>query len=490
MRHIKYILLIFIFPLSIAAQPKVTMTMEECIRLASQQSLEAFLAKNTYLVSYWDNRSYKASKLPSLDLESTPFSFYNGITQNWDSEDDIYVTSQTKRLQSSAELQLNQQITLTGGTLSLTTGNSLLNNYVTEPTYTSDVVSIKYTQKLNGYNSFRWESKINPLEFESAKKAYIEEREDIAIQAIQKFFDLAQAQITLDISERNLDNAEELYKIGTGRFEVGTITQDELLSLELDLYNSQLAKVKAEQNLVRKRTSLNIFLNIDRNTIIECIIPEDISPIEIPVSKALEKAIENSPTVKNLDINLLKSEQNLSQVKANNRFSSTLNLSYGLNGNNEDFVSSYDNLGDKQSANLSFNIPIIDWGEGKGNVSVAQAQLEAQKISKQKALIQFEENVTNTTLEFNLQKRQVENSAKADTIAQKGYQISYEIFKLGKLDVIKLNQARTSQVQAREDYISALKSYWVYWYTIRQLTLYDFENDVALTEDFDALINK
>ena len=490
MRHIKYILLIFIFPLSIAAQPKVTMTMEECIRLASQQSLEAFLAKNTYLVSYWDNRSYKASKLPSLDLESTPFSFYNGITQNWDSEDDIYVTSQTKRLQSSAELQLNQQITLTGGTLSLTTGNSLLNNYVTEPTYTSDVVSIKYTQKLNGYNSFRWESKINPLEFESAKKAYIEEREDIAIQAIQKFFDLAQAQITLDISERNLDNAEELYKIGTGRFEVGTITQDELLSLELDLYNSQLAKVKAEQNLVRKRTSLNIFLNIDRNTIIECIIPEEISPIEIPVSKALEKAIENSPTVKNLDIKLLKSEQNLSQVKANNRFSSTLNLSYGLNGNNEDFVSSYDNLGDKQSANLSFNIPIIDWGEGKGNVSVAQAQLEAQKISKQKALIQFEENVTNTTLEFNLQKRQVENSAKADTIAQKGYQISYEIFKLGKLDVIKLNQARTSQVQAREDYISALKSYWVYWYTIRQLTLYDFENDVALTEDFDALINK
>jgi len=490
MRHIKYILLIFIFPLSIAAQPKVTMTMEECIRLASQQSLEAFLAKNTYLVSYWDNRSYKASKLPSLDLESTPFSFYNGITQNWDSEDDIYVTSQTKRLQSSAELQLNQQITLTGGTLSLTTGNSLLNNYVTEPTYTSDVVSIKYTQKLNGYNSFRWESKINPLEFESAKKAYIEEREDIAIQAIQKFFDLAQAQITLDISQRNLDNAEELYKIGTGRFEVGTITQDELLSLELDLYNSQLAKVKAEQNLVRKRTSLNIFLNIDRNTIIECIIPEEISPIEIPVSKALEKAIENSPTVKNLDIKLLKSEQNLSQVKANNRFSSTLNLSYGLNGNNEDFVSSYDNLGDKQSANLSFNIPIIDWGEGKGNVSVAQAQLEAQKISKQKALIQFEENVTNTTLEFNLQKRQVENSAKADTIAQKGYQISYEIFKLGKLDVIKLNQARTSQVQAREDYISALKSYWVYWYTIRQLTLYDFENDVALTEDFDALINK
>lgn len=474
----------------LSAQQDMTLTMEECIKMASQQSLDAFLAKNTYLESYWDYRSYKATRLPSLELASSPIIYRNGFEQNWNSTENIYETSSSESLTSRAELQLNQQVNFTGGTISLITGTEFLDNYVKEPQFTSDVVSINYSQDLNGYNAFRWEAKINPLEFEKAKKAYIEERESIALDAIDKFFSLIQAQITLDISKRNYANAEELYKIGKGRFEVGTITQDELLTLELDVYNSQLAKVKAEQSLIRRRTSLNIFLNIDKNTIINCIIPEDIFTIEIPVSEAIDKAMSNSSTVQGLDINLLKSEQNLKNVKATNRFSSTLNLSYGLNGNNEEFVESYDNLGDKQSARVTFNIPIIDWGKGKGKVSVAQAKLDAQKISKQKALIQFEENVSNTTLEFNLQKMQVENSAKADTIALKGYDISYEIFKLGKLDVIKLNQARNNQVKAREDYISSLKSFWTYWYTIRQLTLHDFENNTDLSEDFDALINQ
>lgn len=489
MKHIKKIIIILLFPLSLSAQEEITLTMEECIQMASEQSLEAFLTKNMYLAKYWDYRSYKASRLPSLHLNTTPISFNNGITQQWDKDTESYYTTTTKSLTSQAEVLLQQKIGLTGGTFSVVSGNSILNNYSTPNEFTSNPLSLSFSQDLSGYNSLKWRSRIDPEKYEAAKKTYIQGRENLSINSIKYFFQLINSQIELDISNRNLINAEELFKIGKGRFEVGTITQDELLTLELDLYNSQLSQIKAEQSLLRARIDLNIFLNIDKSTIINCVIPQEIPGIEINMSDAVDQAMSNNATLTNFRVRELTSERAVSQAKADNRFQSSLNMSYGINGNDENFINSYQNLSQRQSIRLGFNIPIIDWGEGRGAVAVAMSNLEVERIQIEQEKIAFEQDVSVNVLEFNLQKAQVENSAKADTIAQKGYDISYEIFKLGKLDVIKLNQARNDQENARKAYITSLRNYWTYWYRIRQQTLFDFQNNMTLSEDFDALIN-
>lgn len=492
MKNIKSTLLLLLFPLLLQAQKEITLTMEECLEMATTQSLDAFLAQNMYLAEYWNYKSFKASRLPSLQLSTTPINFYNGISQVWDSEEDKYSTSHTKSLNSEAEFSLQQQISATGGTLSVTTGSQFLRYYSEESTYntfTSTPVSLQFSQNLNGYNALKWRAKIDPESFELAKRTFLQERESLSINAIQLFFDLVNSQIQLEISERNYTNAQELFKIGKGRFEVGTITQDALLSLELDVYNSQLSATKAEQALLRARIDLNIFLNIDKNTLINCITPENISDIEISVDEAINKAMLNNSKIVSLHIRDLQTERDLRKTRAENRFSSSINLSYGLNGDNETFTNSYQNLSEKQRINMSFDIPIIDWGEGKGAIAVAQSNREAELIQIEQEKIAFEQAVSVNILEFNIQKKQVTNSAKADTIAQKGYDISYEIFKLGKLDVIKLNQAKNDQVSARKAYISSLENYWTYWYKIRQQTLFDFEKNIPLTEDFDALIN-
>jgi len=69
------------------------------------------------------------------------------------------------------------------------------------------------------------------------------------------------------------------------------------------------------------------------------------------------------------------------------------------------------------------------------------------------------------------------------------FEVTKQRFLIGKLDVTKLNLARNDQEQARRAYINALRSYWSYFYTLRQLTLFDFEKRITLAEDFDKLIN-
>ncbi len=496
MRTLKIFILILIIPLSLKAQDELSLTLEECIELANDQSLESFLTKNMYLASYWTYKSYKAAFLPSLSLDYLPFNFNDGLTSYWNSEDDVQETVHHKSFNTSGSLSVNQRVRLTGGTLSLVTDNTYTKTMSprSNERYISTPVSLKYRQTINGFNSFKWRSRIDPERFVLAKKKYIENRENIAIISITKYFNLINAEIELEIATRNAKNSEELFKIGTGRFEVGTITQDELLTLELDVYNSNLSLIKAQQSLIKARISLNIFLNIDKNTIIKYTIPENIYDIEIPNNEAIDYAVTNNSFSSTQKITLLENERDYNEAKADNRFSSTLNLSYGLTGENKDplvedqFAQTYKDLLKDQGASFKISIPIIDWGEGKGKIAVAEADLEAAKIETKQNLIEFEQNVNTNVMEFNIQKLQVKNSAKADTIAQKGYDISYEIFKLGKLDVIKLNQAKNSQSAARKAYINSLKNYWDYWYTIRKLTLYDFKKKITLSEDFDAFI--
>ena len=90
-------------------------------------------------------------------------------------------------------------------------------------------------------------------------------------------------------------------------------------------------------------------------------------------------------------------------------------------------------------------------------------------------------------MEFNLQSEQVMNSARADTIARMGYDVTMRRFKIGKLDVTKLNLARNDVETARRAYIASMRRYWNDYFTIRQLTLFDFEKKTDLTIDFDKI---
>ena len=71
------------------AQQLVVLDLEKTIRLANDSSLEAFRTQNMYLAGYWEYRTYKANRLPSLTLNMTPAQYNRDITRRYDSEQDL-----------------------------------------------------------------------------------------------------------------------------------------------------------------------------------------------------------------------------------------------------------------------------------------------------------------------------------------------------------------------------------------------------------------
>ncbi len=93
----------------------LSMSLEDAIIMAQQQSLYSFRSKNMYLSRYWEFRSYKAGKLPMLSLGSTPVNYDRSVYVNQDDE-----FRERASLTSDAALSLRQNLTLTGGVFNIT----------------------------------------------------------------------------------------------------------------------------------------------------------------------------------------------------------------------------------------------------------------------------------------------------------------------------------------------------------------------------------
>lgn len=490
---IKYIIIwLFVVPaLNSAAQDKHFLTLQNVIEIASAQSLDAFINQNMYLSSYWEYRYFKADRLPNLSIEATPFDYNRSMQKvyNYDENRDEYKSREN--LSSLLGVLLNQNVGLTGGRIFARSELNLTQKLGIDKisSFNSTPFSVGYSQTINGYNRLKWTAKIEPLKFERAKKDFIQSKEELAMKATRRFFDLVDAQIEVNIANTNMANADTLYRIGKGRFQVGTVTQDELLNLELSFMNAKLALTRANLGLERSRAKLNSFLSYEKETKIECIVPKDLPDLQIAVDQAIAAALENNPEIIQQQQRLIEEEKKVKQAKSESGISGDVFALYGLNQNANALNRVYRDPLDRERLRIGVNIPVLDWGRRKGKLAMAESNREVVRISVNQEKIDFEQNIIMNVMEFNLQADQVLNTAKADTIAQMGYDVTQQRFLIGKVDVTKLNLARNDQERARRAYIAALRSYWNYYFTIRQLTLYDFENEITLSEDFDRIVN-
>ena len=73
-------------------------------------------------------------------------------------------------------------------------------------------------------------------------------------------------------------------------------------------------------------------------------------------------------------------------------------------------------------------------------------------------------------------------------LAITSYDINKQRFILGKVDVNTLTLSQSRRMDALRNYLSILSNYWSCYYTIRKLTLFDFEKQESLSFQFDQLL--
>ncbi|MHA7131047.1 TolC family protein [Algoriphagus namhaensis] len=465
------------------SQDAMTYTLEEMVERAKEISPASLRIRTKRENRYWQYRQFKANYNPQLRLNGTIPSYsqaFNSITQPDGSIEFLEVQQNFIDL----ELGLQQVIAPTGGIISVNSSTNRFDNFLADTNepqtrYSGVPVNVRLQQPIFAYNPFKWDKKIQPLVYEESKREYVQEMEEVSMLVTNLFFDYLLAQVNFDIATQNLANSEQIFSIEQKRYEMGVTFEDALLQVELQVLQARQDLAQAKMDLEGSTFAVNSFIGLNQYDQIRLISPTEIPQFEVDVNRAIELAFENRAEALGFIRRELEAEAQLAEAKGN-RVNMQLNASYGYNNAAFNFGDLYQNPNTQALVNLGLSVPILDWGRNKARVSQAQANQRLVEYTVDQERINFEQEIFTKVKNFIMMRERLEVTRISDEVAQKRYDIALKRYQTGNVTITDLNIAQGEKDSNKRAYYASLKDFWVAYYELRALTLYDFETQTLL----------
>lgn len=460
------------------AQETKVLTLEETIRLAKANSRNAKQAETQRTLGYWSYQVYKSGLRPQLVLNGTLPGYVNRATPVQQPNGDVVFRSVNQNTMNLG-LGLEQVLPWTNTTVSFDTRLQRFDDYDGDITrYQGDPVGISITQPLFTVNQYKWNRLIAPLQYEQSKKSYVQSMEETSRIAAQFFFRLLVEQKNLEIAIQNEQSNDTIYRIEEGRYNIGTSTEDQLLQTQLNLLTAQNEAQQARLDVQSFSLELRNFIGLRDDVRLELVPPSDAPEFEINADQALQYAKDNRAEFLDFQLQRLQAEQQVADARSR-RFNATLTASFGYNsaqtGSLGD-VYNGSNVATGSRVTLGFQLPILDGGRNKARMNQARARQKNTEFQVEQSEVTFEQEIANAVRNFSQIRNQIQISEKAQEIALRGFEITNGRYLAGKVGILELNNARERKDSAVRNYVSALQQYWVAYYELRSLTLYDFQN--------------
>lgn len=456
------------------------LSLSEVVALAQQHSIASRQARTTLDTRYWEWRSFQASQRPQLLLTGNLPDFTRAYQEVVQPDGTIDFQSVTIN-NSGLSLGISQPITATGGAIFASTLLQRFDDFDRKNTlYSGQPFAIGFRQPLFAFNELKWDKRIAPVRYRESQQQYVRERENISLRTAGLFFDLLLAQVNLEMAQGNLTSNDTLYKIALEREALGKLSRNDLLQLQLGVLNARKDAASARQALETARLNLGAYAGLPAGLPATLAVPAGIPALEVDEARALEQAWANRPEVSGFERRRLEAEQAVARARGETGVQAMLEASFGLSNRGAQFGDIYLQPQDYESARLQFSVPIVDWGRASSRRETAKANRELAAAAIEQDRINFEQEIRTQAKLYNVLREQLELSSQADAIARERYLIAKERFVLGNLSITDLNLALQEKDRARRDYIAALREFWLSYYNLRSLALYDFEKGQKL----------
>ena len=465
------------------AQRRVVLDLDRTISLSTDSSLSAQKYQSVYDVSRYEYLSWQASRKPQISLQSTPVMYERYMTQRYVSTEDVDVYRQQRTFYSQAGISATQTMENWGGYFYGSTQLGFLRTFgdQNQTQFMTVPVAVGYKQDLLFYNPLKWAKKIEPLKLARAEKELIYGIETTSEEAVARFFTLALAQDQQRMAEEYLASCDTIYAIAERRYKIASIPKAELSMLELQKTNARTSLTNARIARNRAAKELATYLGMDRATDIELIIPSVVGTMHIDATEAIALARENNPTYLAKRQTTAEARREAERAKVEKNFSVSLDASVGLNQVADNFSDAYRNLLSQDKATITLSIPLKDWGKRKNAYLAARSTVDVAERAEQESARDIELEVALTVADFNERQSIVETSRQALTIAEDTYAQTLQRFIRAQANAYDLSLAQSHWQTARQNQIASLQNYWLSYFHLRRLTLYDYQHNKSIT---------
>ena len=471
-----------IAPLEAQSTAPLELTLEQAIARAQRDGWQALAARASRNAARQRDRAFGGALLPQLALQGNA-PVYNRSIIPVLQPDGSTVFRPQQQSESALTMQLTQRIPGTGGDLFMSSALSRLD--VTGDrsfrTWQSTPLLVGIRQDIFRPNRQRWDNKEQSLRIEIAERAYEEALEEIAISATNAFFDYYDAVVGLENAQTNVAVNDTLFTLNQGRFEVGRIGENDLLQSELALLRARNAVDAARLQHDRALASLRLTLGITAPVAIAMRIPTVLPHVAADTTRAVREALQNRASVRELDLADVQAARRVAETRFGTGPGMSLQASMGFNQTGNEVGAVYQDLRQAQRLSLGVQVPVLQWGARGGQIEAARSDRQQLEYSNRQARELVAQEAHFAALELALAARRLEVAAKADTVGARRFEVTKNRYVIGRIGMDNLYQAQTEKDGALREWLQALRGYWISYYRLRRLTMYDFVENRSLT---------
>lgn len=300
-------------------------------------------------------------------------------------------------------------------------------------------------------NAQLWTSlKISALDVELAVEKARSSRLDMVEQVATAYYSALMAKESLALYKRVYDNAVENNKNVKKKYDVGSVSEYDLITSNVSVQNAIPNVFEAENSVTLTLWQLKALLGIDLQKNID--VAGSLMDYEAAMSYGYDLAqlnLEDNSTMKQFDIQEQQLQKALKLTKMANVPTLSINAAYlytALGNDGKFFVR--DAWNPYSYAGVQLNIPIFAGNSKRAatrqarlNLSNIQLQRENTERQLRVAIVQYINNMDTSVKQFHSANATVEQ-------AQRGYDISVKRYEIGSGTLVEVDNSQLALTQA------------------------------------------
>ena len=455
------------------------LTLEDAMNMALKNSPEIIKSELNMTISKENLNAREAATKSLIRFQVNPF--YYSRNRSFDRERSYWITTEDKG--ASGDFVISQPIKFTDGTLTLQNTFTYYDNYseFTGLTFKSKGFSnylfLSYSQPLFTYNKLKMELKQLRLSLENATLSYAIQKLFLERSVNQYFYVVYQRKMALDVAKDELSNQQTGYDIILSKVEGGLSAKEELFQAELNLATSKSNLQNAQVNLDNAKDDFRQYIGMPLSEEFDVETNIDFQEVQVDLEKAIQNGLETRMELRQREISIENSMDQLTVAKATNEFAGNVDLRIGIKGDDPTLSEVYSKPTRSPQIALSFSIPVWDWGERKSRIKAAEAairieeiNLDVERTNVEIAIRQTYRSLQNLSLQIGIARQNEKN-------AQLTYEINLERYKNGDLTGMDLNLFQNQLSEKKMNLANSLINYKLELLNMKIQSLWDFENN-------------
>ena len=488
MAHRNMFKFLFIFlPVVAISGSRIHITLERAVDIAMQNSyrvkrLKLDIERNTYWLRARQAglKSKVYMNLRTPDLQNISDYRWNSITYR-----DEIVHLNTQMWESV--LSVRQPVVLfgypTNGYVSL---NYQVYRYLQKENHSSEVdyynrLYMRYVQPFFLPNELKNDLEEAQLNLKDVQLDYVEERVEIIEDISDDYYDAFELDYTRTIYQRQMALLKKIHDVTERSSQTGD-NRKALIQVQLEMANvrENILETQSQLRMALADMKQRLRLNPDDSLYIT---PEiQLDPISVDLDEAIHYGFTLNPRLQRMQISRRKAEIDLENVKGWDAFHMELEMTYGLEKNDQELHTIWNQYDNSNSITLNAYLPIWDWGARKYRIEAERRDLQRRELDMEERQDDLKKDIVTARTNLKEYLERCLNMQESLKLADEFSEISIQEYEKGEISLNDLLQIVTRNQETES---KLLESYLGYKRSIVELmvsTYYDFENGESLLD--------